>query len=164
MKKIILKLLFTLTTCLLLLEINAQTGVTNQQADATSKPMNESDIVWGDAPPALPKGAKMAVMAGDPTKEGAVTLRVIFPPNYTMAAHTHLGVENVTVLKGTLYVGMGDKVDMKTATLLKPGAFYAIPTTGPHYASTKAGCTFEVHTTGPFVVNYVNVADDPSKQ
>jgi len=69
--------------------------------------MNEIDIVWGNAPPSLPKGAKMAVLAGDTSKEGPVTLRAIFPPNYKMAAHTHLDVENVIVLKGTLYVVMG---------------------------------------------------------
>ncbi len=107
MKKIIWKLLFTSTTFFFLSEIKAQNGSANQPADATAKPMNEIDFVWGDAPPSLPKGAKLAVLAGDPSKEGPVTLRAIFPPNYKMAAHTHLGVENVTVLKGTLYVGMG---------------------------------------------------------
>jgi len=164
MKKIIWKSLLMLSPLLLLLETKAQEQSANTDAMATAKPMNEVDFVWGDPPPSLPKGAKLAVLAGDPSKEGPITLRVVFPPNYKMAAHTHLGVENVTVLKGTLYVGMGDKIDMKNATLLKAGAFFAIPTTGPHFAFTKEGCTFEVHTMGPFVVNYANAADDPSKQ
>jgi quercetin dioxygenase-like cupin family protein len=161
MKKITWRFVFTLAAFFLLSGIKAQTEGINQ---VSAKPMNEIDVVWGDAPPSLPKGAKMAVMAGDPSKAGPVTLRAMFPKNYRMAAHTHGGVENVTVLKGSLYVGMGDKLDMKTATLLKPGGFFAIPTTGPHYAFTKEGCVFEVHTIGPFVVNYVNAADDPSKQ
>lgn len=164
MKKINWRIVFTLAAFFLLSGIKAQTEVIDQAGNAGAKPMNEIDVVWGDAPPSLPKGAKMAVMAGDPSKAGPVTLRAMFPANYRMAAHTHLGVENVTVLKGSLYVGMGDKVDMKMATLLKPGGFFAIPTTGPHYAFTKEGCVFEVHTMGPFVVNYVNAADDPSKQ
>ncbi len=121
-------------------------------------------MVWGDAPPFLPTGDRMAVLAGDPSKAFTVTLRARFPANYRMAAPTHVSVKNATVLKGRLYVGMGDKVDMKTATLLKPGGFFAIPTTGPHYAFTTEGCVFEVHTMDPFVVNYVNAADHPLKQ
>jgi len=164
MKKINWKIVFTLSAFFLLSGVKAQTDGMNTAATASAKPMNENDVVWGDAPPSLPKGAKMAILAGDPSKPGPVTLRAKFPANYTMAAHTHGGVENVTVLKGSLYVGMGDKIDLKTATLLKPGGFFAIPTTGPHYAFTKEGCVFEVHTMGPFVVNYANAADDPSKQ
>ena len=163
MKKIIWISLLPLALVSFTTETKAQDPSTNSAAIDMAKPMNETDFVWGDPPPSLPKGAKLAVLAGDPSKEGPITLRVIFPPNYKMAAHTHLGVENVTVLKGTLYVGMGDKIDMKNATLLKAGAFFAIPTTGPHFAFTKEGCTFEVHTMGPFIVNYANAADDPSK-
>jgi hypothetical protein len=30
-----------------------------------------------------------------------------------------------------------------------------------HYAWTKSGAVVQVHGTGPFVLNYVNAADDP---
>ena len=163
MKKIIWKLFFTLITFFCLPAIEAQTANSNQAGNA-AKPMNTADIVWGDPPPPIPKGAKLAVLAGDPTKEGPITLRAWFPANFKMAAHTHPGVENVTVIKGSLYIGTGDKMDTKTATLLKTGGFFAIPASVPHYAYTKEECIFEVHTMGPFVVNYLNAADDPSKQ
>ncbi len=32
--------------------------------------INSKDIKWGDAPPSLPKGAKLAVLQGDPGKPG----------------------------------------------------------------------------------------------
>ena len=162
MKKIIWKFIFTVAAFFLLSGIKAQTDM-NNAVNATAKPMNEIDLVWGDAPPSLPKGAKMAVLAGDPSKEGHVTLRAWFPANYKMAAHSHPGFESVTVIKGSLYVGVGNKMDMKTATLLKTGGFFAIPATLAHYAYTKEEFIFEVHTTGPYVVNYLNAADDPSK-
>lgn len=162
MKKIIWKLFFTLIAFFFLSGIKAQTANSNQTGEA-AKPMNEIDIVWGDPPPALPKGAKMAVMAGDPTKEGPITLRAWFPANYKIAAHSHPGFESVTVIKGSLYVGTGNKMDMKTATLLKTGGFFAIPASIAHYAYTKEECIFEVHTTGPYLVNYLDAADDPSK-
>ena len=33
----------------------------------------------------------------------------------------------------------------------------------PHYATAKGATVVQVHGVGPFVVNYVNPADDPSK-
>ena len=33
------------------------------------------DVKWQDAPPSLPKGAKVAVLEGDPAKEGAFVMR-----------------------------------------------------------------------------------------
>jgi quercetin dioxygenase-like cupin family protein len=125
---------------------------------------NETDIKWGDAPPALPKGAKMAVVQGDPSKEGEFTIRVVFPANYRIAPHWHPTTENVTVLKGNIYLGTGDKFDESKATLIKSGGFASIPATHHHFAYTKDECIFQVHAMGPFVINYLNPADDPSKK
>jgi len=36
-------------------------------------------LKWGPASPALPKGAQMAVLFGDPTKEGQFAYRIKFP-------------------------------------------------------------------------------------
>ena len=33
-------------------------------------------VKWMDAPPGLPSGAKVAVVKGDPSKEGDFTLRI----------------------------------------------------------------------------------------
>src|SRR5690242_16277629 len=45
------------------------------------------DIKWADAPPVLPAGAKIAVLAGDPFKPGYYSLRLKFPANYKIAPH-----------------------------------------------------------------------------
>jgi len=125
---------------------------------------NETDIKWGDAPPALPKGAKMAVVQGDPSKEGEFTLRVVFPANYKIALHWHPTTENVTIIKGNIYLGTGDKFDESKATLIKTGGFVTIPAKHHHFAFTKGECIIQVHAMGPFVINYINPADDPSKK
>jgi hypothetical protein len=65
-------------------------------------------VTWGPAPPALPAGAQISVLEGDPGKKGAITLRLQFPANYTVPPHWHSMTERVTVLSGTLQVGMGD--------------------------------------------------------
>ena len=58
------------------------------------------NVQWGPAPPSLPKGAEVAVLAGDPTKEGPFTLRLKFPSNYKIPAHSHPSFEAVTVISG----------------------------------------------------------------
>ena len=39
--------------------------------------INSADVKWGEAPPFLPKGAKIAVLNGDPGKPAPYTLRLI---------------------------------------------------------------------------------------
>ena len=36
---------------------------------------------WGPAPPMLPPGAQIAILAGDPTKPAAYAVRLKFPSN-----------------------------------------------------------------------------------
>src|SRR5436190_19389843 len=76
-------------------------------------------IKWVAAPPALPKGAQVAVLAGNPGKEGPFVMRLKFPSGYKIPAHTHPADENVTVLSGTLNISMGDKLDPKKGEAIK---------------------------------------------
>ena len=46
---------------------------------------------------------------------------------------------------------------------LQAGGFGTIPAEMHHYFMAKSAATIQVHGMGPFVVNYVNPADDPSK-
>src|SRR5687767_10075496 len=57
------------------------------------------DLKW-TPPPSLPRGAKMAIVDGDPTKPGSFTFRLILPANYRVPPHFHPADERVTVLKG----------------------------------------------------------------
>ncbi|PWT88116.1 MAG: hypothetical protein C5B54_11155, partial [Acidobacteria bacterium] len=79
--------------------------------------MTPAEFKWGPPPPGLPAGAQLAVLAGDPSKEGGeYTLRAKLPDGYKIAPHYHPVTENVTILSGTFYLGMGDKFDEKTAS------------------------------------------------
>src|SRR5438552_11171459 len=64
------------------------------------KVVMQNDIQWGDAPPSLPPGAKMAVLSGDPGKAGAYTLRLKAPDGYKVASHWHPTDENLTIISG----------------------------------------------------------------
>ena len=124
---------------------------------------NPGDIKWGDAPPNMPKGAKVAVLYGDPGKAGPFTMRLKAPAGYKIAPHTHTQAENLTVISGALYLGMGEKMEMSKAHSLKAGAFHYLPGKTPHYAFTKSPTVVQVHGEGPFDLNYINPADNPDK-
>jgi len=120
-------------------------------------------LKWGPVPPMLAKGAQITVVAGDPGKEGPFVVRLKMPAGYKISPHWHPTNENVTVLAGTLSLGMGDTFDPKAAKPLTAGGFALLPAQMHHFAWTKSGATVQVHGLGPFVVNYVNPADDPAK-
>jgi quercetin dioxygenase-like cupin family protein len=120
-------------------------------------------VKWGPPPPVFPAGAKFAVIDGDPAAKGLVTVRFQMPPGYKIAPHWHPTDEDITVLSGTLGVGMGDKFDMAHGKTLSAGGYAVAPATMHHYAWTKTGATIQVHMIGPFAITYVNPADDPSK-
>jgi len=85
------------------------------------------------------------------------------PAGYKIAPHWHPTDEHVTVLSGTFSLGMGETFDAKAAKPLAPGGYALLPAEMRHFAWTKGGATVQVHGMGPFVLNYVNPADDPSR-
>lgn len=123
-----------------------------------------ANIKWGDVPPFLPKGAKLAVLVGDPSKPEPFTVRLQMPDGYKIAPHTHPNDEHVTVLSGTFRAAMGDKWDDKALGDFAPGSYANMAAGMAHYAAAKGATVVQVHGVGPFVVNYVNPADDPSRK
>lgn len=58
------------------------------------------------------KGTQVVQLLGDPSKPGAFVTRIRFPDGHKVAPHYHAVMENVTVLQGTLLLGVGSKADM----------------------------------------------------
>lgn len=125
---------------------------------------NVADAKWGPAPPMLPPGAQIQVLAGNPGTTGLVSLRLKFPPGYRIPAHSHPTDENVVVLSGGFSMGMGDKLDEKGGTMLTPGGFGLMPANENHYAYTTQGAVIQLYAEGPIEFKYVNPADDPRNQ
>jgi ketosteroid isomerase-like protein/quercetin dioxygenase-like cupin family protein len=122
------------------------------------------DVKWGAAPPVLPAGAKLAVVSGDPGKAEPFTLRLQMPAGYKIAPHSHPTDEHVTVLSGTLAAAMGNTFDEKSLKDLAAGSYANMAAGMNHYVQARSATVVQVHGMGPFVVNYVNPADDPSKK
>jgi uncharacterized RmlC-like cupin family protein len=129
---------------------------------AGDMPVNADGLTWGPAPPVLPKGAQIAVLSGDPSKDGLYVLRLKMPPNYKIPAHNHPTSEYVTVVSGKFHIGMGDKLDEKKGMELRAGGFGEAPAHMNHYAWASEETVVQVHGQGPFAITYVNPADDPS--
>jgi len=126
--------------------------------------INPADVKWGPAPNSLPSGAEAAVLDGDMAKKGSqFTVRLRLPAGYKIAPHFHPADEHVTVLSGSFYMGMGDKLDESAAMEMKPGAFHSIPTGVHHYAFSKAETILQLHGVGPWGITYINPSDDPRK-
>jgi quercetin dioxygenase-like cupin family protein len=115
-------------------------------------------------PGTLP-GARLAVVQGDPSKEGLFVYRLKLPAGYKIPPHFHKASENVTVLTGTFWIGLGEKFDQGSGQELPVGGFVAIPPKHPHYAWAGAQETVvQVHGVGPTDLTFVNPADDPRKK
>jgi ketosteroid isomerase-like protein/quercetin dioxygenase-like cupin family protein len=132
-------------------------------APATHAMVAPASITWGDGPPSLPPGAKLAVITGDPSKPGPFVLRVQVPAGYKVPPHWHPGDENLTVLSGTVALGMGNMWDDAKLETLASGGYATLPAEMRHFFLARTASTFQVHGTGPFAVNYANPADDPSR-
>jgi anti-sigma factor ChrR (cupin superfamily) len=53
-------------------------------------------------------GAQIAVLEGDPTKEGMFVMRIRVPNGYHIPAHTHPKRERVTIIQGIFKLAMGE--------------------------------------------------------
>ena len=122
-------------------------------------------IQWGPAPPSLPPGSQLGVLVGDPGKSGVpYVIRAKLPDGYKVPPHWHPSDENVTVLKGALLVGKGEKFDPSKMEEMPIGSFMRMPKTMRHFAMAKGETIIQLHGIGPFEINYVNPADDPRKK
>ena len=134
------------------------------QATAGSQAfISPKDIKWASAPTSLPKGAMVAVLQGDPGKPGPFVMRLMMPAGYKVSPHWHSQDEHLTVISGTLYIGMGDRYEPHTARGLAAGGFHFLPGKSHHFAYAKKPTVVQVNGNGPFDITYINPADDPRK-
>src|ERR1700693_2203279 len=120
-------------------------------------------VKFGPAPSFLPPGAQLAVLEGDPmASSGDYTIRVKMPDGYKIAPHFHPLRENVTVLSGTLKVGMGDQFDASKMMSFGAGSFAYLDPPMHHYAAASGETVIQIHGMSPVKLNYINPADDPT--
>jgi quercetin dioxygenase-like cupin family protein len=120
-------------------------------------------IRWKPGPASLPSGAQLAVLEGDPTKEGPFTMRLKLPDGYRIPPHVHPKTERLTVIAGTFRFGMGEKFEEKVLRDLPAGTYGYWPAGMKHFVQAKGETVVQLHGIGPWQITYVNPADDPRK-
>ena len=134
------------------------TGIALAQSVVT----NLADAKWthdkGDPP-----GSESVFLRED-ARTGGMELLVRFPAGHVIAPHWHPTTEHLTVLTGTIALGMGNTFDQSAMKDLSTGGYAAMPAEMHHSFMAKTAATIQVHGMGPFAINYVNPADDPRQQ
>jgi hypothetical protein len=130
-------------------------------AKPAAAPAAPAELKWGPAPPALPGGAELAVVKGDPMKKGPFTIHLKMPASYAVPPHWHPTDEKVTLVSGKLVYGMSDQLNRMTGTPLAEGASVTMKAKEHHWVMTADGAEVEVSAMGPFMITYVNPKDDP---
>ena len=123
-----------------------------------------ADLKWTDGPASLPKGARVALLEGNPAQEGPFTMRLQLPDGFKIPPHWHPAIEHVTVVSGTFNLGMGEKFDASGGRALPAGSFAFMAPGMKHFAWAKGETVVQVHGIGPWKINYVNPTDDPRNQ
>lgn len=121
------------------------------------------DIKWTDTAPILPPGAKMAVLKGDPSKEGIFVLRLSVPAGYRIMPHWHPAYENVTVISGEAHIGMGSAFDKTKGVKIPAGGFGYLAPQMHHFFWVDVETVIQLHGMGPWQLYYLNPDDDPRK-
>jgi quercetin dioxygenase-like cupin family protein len=79
----------------------------------------------------------IALLYGDPQKEGFYVLRARFHPGVMSRPHTHPQDRHVTVISGTWWTGTGPTFDPDKTVPLPPGSYMMHPKGEAHFDGAK---------------------------
>lgn len=95
------------------------------------------------------------VLSGDPDKVGEpFVIRIRELAGGIIPPHKHPIDENITVVQGTLYFGVGDKFDRKAMKEMKVGSYAFVPKGSTMFGYTPEAAIVQVHGIGPFHIHW----------
>jgi quercetin dioxygenase-like cupin family protein len=97
----------------------------------------------------ITKGRTNRRIGSDPSKDGLYVYRLKLSAGYKVPPHIHPNDENVTVISGTLNIGMGGTFDEKNGRALKVGGFLHLPKGMQHFAWFTEDTIIQLHGMGP---------------
>jgi quercetin dioxygenase-like cupin family protein len=103
----------------------------------------------------LIKGVDLVPLNGDLKGEGShFVLRLRCAEGAKIPPHRHPTDENITVLPGTLLVGMGETFDEAKLQAMNLGNLVSVPNEMGHFAMSKGETIVQVHGALPFTANW----------
>jgi quercetin dioxygenase-like cupin family protein len=136
---------------------------THQPGEERFKVILPEQIDWKPFD-AFPRGVLLAVMVGDPTKEGPYLTRVKAPLDAKLMPHRHPEDRIYTVMSGVFYIGFGETFNGDAVTAYPPGTVLVLPGDTWHFHWAKSGeYVTQISAIGPLGLEYANNADDPRR-
>jgi quercetin dioxygenase-like cupin family protein len=135
--------------------------ITHQPGQAAFRSVLPEGIDWKPFA-SFPPSARLAVVAGDPSKLAPYVVRVKVPAGVRLMPHRHEEDRVYTVMSGVFYIGLGEQFDDGKLEAYPPGAVIVLPGGTPHFHWAKSGeYVTQVTAIGPISLDYVEPADDP---
>ena len=132
------------TVIALLIVMAAEAG------SAQSKESREHRIA-----PLKPMTEDVEVLYGDPEAVGEpFVMRIRELPGGIIPPHRHPVDEHITVVEGTLYFGVGEKIDRAAMKEMKAGSYAFIPKGSTMFGYTPEAAIVQVHGVGPFHIHW----------
>lgn len=133
----------------------------HQPGQATFRAILADNMEWKPFP-AFPRGARLAVLVGDPAEPGPYMIRVKVPDGVKLMPHRHPEDRIYTVIAGVFYIGLGDQFDADKLKAYLPGAVIVLPGNTSHFHWAKSGeYITQVSAIGPLGLEYIDSKDDP---
>ena len=133
----------------------------DQLSEADFRGILPENIQWKPFA-AFPPSARLAIVVGEPSREGPYTIRVKLPHGTKMMPHRHPEDRMYTVISGIFYIGLGDKFDAAKLQAYPPGSVIILPGNTSHFHWAKSGeYITQVTAIGPLGLEYVDAEDDP---
>ena len=132
----------------------AAAGQASAQGEKAAIVWPAGDIKWTDNPAI--KGAKIAVLWGDPAKGPYGAFRTL-PAGPSLALHTHTNDQRVIAVSGAIVLSM----EGGSPKELGPGSYAFIPGGAKHSVQCKAGaaCTYFEEGMGASDIEFVQGAE-----
>ena len=147
---------------LLLLMLCLSVPLAADEAGREPIQLNDDNLEWSDGPGSIPAGAKFVILEGDPKTAAIFTMRVFLPPKYVIPFHSHDGDERVTVLEGSVEIGIGETEAAAFITRFQEDGYYMTPPPLRHFVRAgPEGCVLQLTGLGPWTIHYVDPDDDP---
>ena len=141
-----------------------ETARCHQPGQSVFKSILAEQIDWKPFP-AFPPPARLAIVVGEPLKQGPYTIRVKVPGGVKLMPHRHPEDRVYTVISGVFYIGLGDEFDAEKLQAYPPGAVIVLPGNTSHFHWAKSGeYVTQVTAIGPLGLEYVNAKDDPRRK
>jgi quercetin dioxygenase-like cupin family protein len=136
----------------------------HQPGQADFRAILPEDIEWKPFA-AFPSSARLAIVVGEPAREGPYTIRVKLPHGTKMMPHSHPEDRMYTVISGIFYIGLGDNFDPEKLQAYPPGSVVILPGNTSHFHWAKSGeYITQVTAIGPLGLEYIDAQDDPRNE